>query len=95
MRSPVLIVAALVFAAFLLFDTVALFQLGASCATGHCGISVLNLVLIAIGAVMVRYAWIFWRSYRQEKARRAAKRRKVKRIKPARINPDRAPKSRR
>ncbi len=95
MRWAVLIAAALVFVAFLLFDTVALLQLGASCATGHCGISMRNLILIAIGLVMLWYARRFWQRYQAARAAQAKRRRKVKRIKPARINADRAPRSRR
>jgi membrane protein implicated in regulation of membrane protease activity len=94
MRRIVLIAAALVFVAFLLFDTVALLQLGASCATGHCGISVRNLILIAVGIVMLWFVRRFWRHYQEARAAQA-KRRRVKRIKPARINADRAPRSRR
>ena len=60
MRRVIFVLAALVFVAFLLFDTVALFQLGASCVTGHCGISTRNLILIAIGAVMLWFVRRFW-----------------------------------
>ncbi len=40
MRWLAVLLAALVFVAFWLFDTVALVRLGATCVTGHCGVSV-------------------------------------------------------
>ena len=64
-RLLVLVLAGLVFGAFWIFDPVALTQLGASCALGHCGIS--SRILLAIAGGIVAAALVL-RAIRRHRA---------------------------
>lgn len=89
MRWLAVLLAALVFVAFWLFDTVALVRLGATCVTGHCGVSVRTLLLITAAVAMVLLVRYGWRRLQHMRAAHRPKRRK------GRATSGRVPKSRR
>lgn len=91
MRGALILLTAMVFLAFWLFDPVALLHLGASCATGHCGVRKRTLALIVALAGLVwlaRHGLLRWRRTRARG--RAKPQRKARRV-----SANRVPKSRR
>lgn len=76
MRAIVLILAALVFGALLLFDTTALIQLSWLCLTGQCGIPA-TWIAVGLGTLVLAGVLLaipkFWRRRRKPTRKTSAK----------------------